>query len=58
MKDFKSGLILGFVIAFLQSSLITTIIHLGNKERHSEIIKEECGYYDPATREFKFGRLK
>ena len=57
MDDFKAGLAIGVAVMFI-AMMITIGILFSDVKTHEAIIENNCGYYDPMTREFKWGALK
>lgn len=47
-------LVVGLAVGFLLGGVFTS----GRMQPNKAIIENNCGYYDPMTSEFKFGRLK
>jgi len=47
-----------YVFLFITGYLLGVVAGRHETFTYDEIIEANCGYYDPQTREFKFGRLK
>lgn len=56
----KSEEIIGLLFVFLVIGLAVFGLgyNKGESDMEKQAVKEGHGYYDPQTREFKFGRLK
>ena len=56
----KSEEIIGLLFLFLVIGLAVFGLgyNKGESDMEKKAVKEAHGYYDPTTREFKFGRLK
>jgi hypothetical protein len=58
MSEFFTGFILGVFALMIGLIMTGDAPKQKIKEWQQQIIEHNCGYYDPKTKEFKFGQLK
>ena len=57
MIDFIQGIVVG-AMTISVIWLFALAIESKDFKSNQQIIEQGCGYYDPTTREFKWGKLK